>query len=322
LLDVIGIEAPAEIDGVAQRPIEGVSFASTLADAGAPATHLTQYYEMFGSRALYHDGWKAVAFHPMLAINYGDGRDPFAPFDADEWELYHVAEDLSEVDDLASEHPEKLKEMIELWWDEAERYQALPLNNQPARYNDRRHRRDRYVFYPGTGSLPESVAPNLRNRPFHIIAELDVPEDGRVEGVIVCHGGPTGGYSLYAKGNRIHYVNNLLGADVTTVSSSVDLPAGQIRARVVFTPTDRFAGDVALYYDDLPVGEGHIARTTPISYGVEGFSVGYQRGGPVSEDYDGRFAFTPGALRRVVVEGMGEPYRDVAAEQRAALAQQ
>ncbi len=322
LLEAIGIEPPTEIDGIEQRPLEGVSFAHTLADGAAPTKHVTQYYEMFGSRALYHDGWKAVAFHPMPAINYGDGRDPHAPFDADEWELYHVAEDLSEVDDLAADNAEKLKEMIELWWDEAERYQALPLNNQPGRHGDRRYRRDRYVFQPGTGSLPEVVAPNLRNRGFHMVAELHVPEGTAVDGVIACHGGPAGGYALYAKGNRIHYVNNLLGAEITTISASIELPAGAVRARAVFTPTGRFEGDLALYYDDVPVGEGHIARTTPISYGVEGFSVGYQRGAPVSPDYEGHFAFTPGVLRRVIVEGVGDRYRDPAGEQRAALAQQ
>jgi arylsulfatase len=322
LLELIGVDAPAVINGVEQSPIEGVSFASTLSDGDAAALHTTQYYEMMGSRALYHEGWKAVAYHPLGNVDYGDGLNPRAPFDDDEWELYHVAEDFAETVDLAVAEPAKLKEMIDAWWDEAERYQVLPLNNQPGRHGDRRYRRDRYVYHPGIGSLPESVAPNLRNREFHIVAELDVPAGAPVSGVIVAHGGPAGGYAMYVIDGRLHYVNNMLGATVTTVSASVAMPAGPLRARVVFTPTGRFAGDVALFYDDLPVGEGHIPRTTPISYGVDGFSVGYQRGAAVADEWDGPFAFTPGVLQRVIIDGLGRGYRDPAAEERAALAQQ
>jgi arylsulfatase len=322
LLEVIGVAPPTEINGVAQSPIEGVSFAATFADGDAPSAHITQYYEMLGSRALYHDGWKAVTFHPLPSVNYGDGRDPRASFDLDQWELYHVAEDLSEVDDLAEKEPEKLQEMIDLWWSEAERYDVLPLNNEPGRGGDRRFRHDRYVYFPGIGSLPANVAPNLRDRGFHIVAELEVPADGGVEGAIVCHGGPAGGYAVYAKDNRIHYVHNLLGATVTTVSASIPLPAGTVSARVVFTPTGRFQGDVALYYDDIPVGEGHVARTTPITYGVEGFTVGYDRGAAVTSAYEAPFAIDHGVLRRVTIDGIGSPHRDHAAEERVALAQQ
>ena len=323
LLDVIGITPPTHINGVQQSPIEGVSFAQTLTDPGAASTHLTQYYEMFGSRALYHDGWKAVAFHPLPSVDYGDGRNPRAPFDEDEWELYHVAEDVSETVDLAAEHPEKLKELIEVWWDEAERFQVLPLNNQPGKHGDTRYRRDRYVYHPGIGSIPENVAPNLRNRAFHIVAELDIPASGAgIDGVIACHGGPAGGYSVYIKDGRLRYTHNLLGAIETTVSASVPLPQGRIAARVVFTPTKFFAGDVVLYYDDVAVGEGHIARTTPITFGVEGFTVGYQRGATVTNAYTAPFAIDHDVLRRVVVEGIGRPYRHPAAEARVAMSQQ
>ena len=145
LLELIGVTAPDEINGVRQSAIEGFSFASTLRDGDAPETHHTQYYEMMGCRALYHDGWKAVAFHPLPSVDYGDGRNPRAPFDEDQWELYHVADDISEVDDLAEKEPEKLQELIDLWWREAERFQVLPLNNQPGKHGDRRSRMDRYV---------------------------------------------------------------------------------------------------------------------------------------------------------------------------------
>jgi arylsulfatase len=178
------------------------------------------------------------------------------------------------------------------------------------------------VYHPGIGSLPEAVAPNLRNRPFNILAELDVPEEGSVDGVIVCHGGAAGGYSMYVKDRRLHYANNLLGATITTASASVPLPKGPVVARAVFTPTGRFEGDLALFYDDVPVGDAHLPRTTPISYGVEGFAVGYQRGAPVTPAYSGRFPLDPAVLRRVVIEGLGPPHRDPSAEERAAMAQQ
>jgi hypothetical protein len=178
------------------------------------------------------------------------------------------------------------------------------------------------VYHPGIGTLPEAVAPNLRNRGFHVVAEIDRADGASADGVVVAHGGPQGGYAIYVKGNRLHYVHNLLGAAVMTVSASVELPNGATSARVVFTPTGRFAGDVALYYGDVPVGEGHIARTTPISFGVEGFSVGYQRGAAITEAYDAPFAIDHAVLTRVVIDGLGPAYQDRPAEERAALAQQ
>jgi arylsulfatase len=323
LLELLGIETPGSINGIEQNPIEGVSFAATLTDAAAPSDHKTQYYEMMGSRALYHDGWKAVAFHPLPAVDYGIGLDPNAPFDADQWELYHVAEDFSETVDLADTHPEKLQELKELWWREAERYNVLPLNNQPGRHGDRRHRRDRYMYYPGIGSLPEVVAPNLRNRGFHIAAELHLVDGADVDGVIVAHGSHAGGYTLFIKDRRLHYVNNMLGATITTVSASIELPpTGDVVARVSFQPTGPLQGDLSMFIDDLPVGQGHIPKTVPISYGVDGFTVGHQRGAPISHMYRAPFAIDHDVLRRVIIDGVGERYRDPVGEQRAALAQQ
>ena len=142
LLDVLKIEPPKEIAGVKQNPIEGVSFAHAFNNGGAATKHLTQYFEMMGSRAMYHDGWKAVVFHPMPAVAY-DGSDPNLPFDKDQWELYNVANDRSESNDLAASRQDKLQEMIALWWKEAESHRVLPLNNQPGKFGDRRHHRER-----------------------------------------------------------------------------------------------------------------------------------------------------------------------------------
>ncbi len=140
---------------------------------------------MLGSRAMYHDGWKAVVFHPMPFAAY-DGSDPFRPFDEDEWDLYHVAEDFAETVNLAKERPEKLAELVELWWSEAEAHQVLPLTNIPLGA-DLRYRRERYEYYPGIGSLPEVAAPRLRNRGWRARAEVTVPPDG-CEGVIATPG--------------------------------------------------------------------------------------------------------------------------------------
>ena len=321
LLELIGIDAPSEINGVAQSAIEGVSFAGTLTDAAAPTKHLTQYYEMLGSRALYYEGWKAVTFHPAIIAAY-DGTDVTKPFDDDVWELYHVAEDFSEVHDVAADHPGKLKELQDLWWSEAERYQVLPLNNQPWLHGDRRFLRERHVYYPGIGHLPQAIAPDLRGRSFTMAAELDVPADGAVDGTIVAHGSHSGGYVLYLAGRRLHYAYNFLGRDYTAISASVDLPPGPIVARAVFTSNGAFGGELQLYYDDVPVGQGHIAQTTPITYGMHGFAVGYQPSGSVTDACPGKFEIASGVLRRVVVEVVGRRHRDAAGEERAGLAMQ
>jgi arylsulfatase len=320
LLEVIGVDAPAQINGVDQTPFDGASFASVLGDAASPAPRTTQYYEMLGSRAIYHDGWKAVVFHPPAPMAY-DGSDAGTrPFDDDVWELYDVANDFSECHDRAEDHPGKLKELQELWWEEAARNQVLPLNNQPGRHRDRRFRRDRYVYYAGMGSIPESMAPNLRSRPFEIAAVLHIPTDGECDGLIVGHGGHSGGYALYLADRRVHYVNNLLGSQITTITAEVELPVGDVVARATFTPSGRFRGDLQLWYGDVPVGRGHIPMTTPITYGVEPFFVGEQRMTPISAALDGAARLPDGVLDLVTVEALGPPYRDPEGEAHAALA--
>jgi len=324
LLELIGITPPDTINGHAQTPIEGVSFAHTLEAADAPSKHVTQYYEMFGSRALYHDGWKAVVFHPSPFLAY-DGTDVSKPFDDDAWELYHVAQDFSEVTDLAAKEPAKLEQMKQLWWDEAVKYQVLPLNNQPGRFTDRRHRRERFELHDGIGSLPEVIAPNLRGRKFFIAAELDVPASGDVEGAIVAHGSHSGGFAMFVRGRRLHYAYNFVGTEITLASASVDLPAGRVVVRVAFTPKATkpgSGGDVALFYGDVPVGEATIARTTPLTYGSHGFAVGYQPGSPICDALPGRAEIPTGVLGRVVVEIEGRPPRDGTARTRVDLATQ
>ena len=321
LLELIGIEPPGSINGVAQLPIEGVSFAQTLADAGVPSRHLLQYYEMLGSRALYSGGWKAVVFRPLPFVRYTEDDDPDRSFEDDDWELYHVAEDFSEVHDLAATRPDKLAELVELWWQEAERHQVLPVTNRPGQGSDPRYRRSRYVFEPGIGTIPQIVAPNVSNRPWRLLADLVIPESG-IEGAIACHGSHAGGYALYVKDRKLHFAYNFLGATLTTVSAEVELPRGPVTARLEFTPTGAFAGDVDLYYGDVPVAQGHLARTTLVTVGVHGFTVGHQRGSAITPAYSGRFELTEGALRQVVVETDDRSHRPVPAEDRVGMATQ
>ena len=322
LLELIGIQAPRMMKGVEQAPIEGTSFAYSLNNGAAASQHTTQYYEMMGSRAIYRDGWKAVVYHPPLMSNYEDREISRRSFDEDIWELYNVAQDFSECHDVAAQFPEKLQELKELWWEEAQRNQVLPLNNQPGRYGDRRWTRDRYVYHFGIASLPETTAPNLRNRSFHINAELTIPASGNCDGIIVCHGGHAGGYALYIKGRRLHYVYNFLGAFSTVISASEELPAGDLLVRAVFNSTGRFRGDMNLYYGDVPMGSGSLPITVPLTYGVDPFSVGYQRMGAIHTDLPGKFEMPEGVLHRVIIDAIGKAYRDPEGEARAALAKQ
>jgi arylsulfatase len=320
LLDIIGIDPPDELGGTVQRPLDGASFRATFDQADAPNPRSTQYYEMLGCRAIYHDGWKAVTFHPMVGFGY-EGSDPMVPFDEDVWELYHVAEDFSETTDLAATEPQRLRQLVELWWSEAERNQVLPLNNQPGRHGDRRYRRQRYEYHAGIGVLPSAVAPNLRNRGFRITADLDVPTGG-ADGVIVSHGGAAGGYALYLQDGRVHWTYNWLGAEHTTVSSDELLPTGRCTVTMTFTPTGRFQGDVVLLCGDAVIGKGHVPATTPVTYGIVGFTVGYQRGTAVSPTYQPPFAIDHAVLRSVLVEPDGLEYRDPPAEEHASIAMQ
>ena len=189
LLDLVGIEAPTEINGLRQMPLEGTSFSASLRDPTAPSKARPQHFEMFGHRGLWHAGWKAVAFHP-----------PGTAYENDKWELFHLDEDFSETNDLAAREPEKLAALIRLWWEEAERHNVLPLDDRfRERFVENANRfhgaRKSYVFHAGMGHLPTDVAPDVRSRSYLI--EADVVIDGACEGVLIAHGDATSGYSLY-----------------------------------------------------------------------------------------------------------------------------
>jgi arylsulfatase A-like enzyme len=326
VLDLLGIEPPDAIKGVTQSPMEGVSFAHTINDTEAPTRHTTQYFEMLGNRAIDHEGWRAVCGWPGPSITEGaqKGRrlgDEIKPEDIEmldtEWQLYNIAEDPAESHDLASEHPEKLRELIDLWWAEAEKYQVLPLDGtMQQRVATERPRvarpRKQFVYYPALSVVPTYNTPPVYNLPHSIEAELAVP-DGGAEGVILAQAGVTGGYALYVQDGRLHYVHNYVAKELYEVVSEEELPTGEITVRFEFevtTPPKIREGTGAgglgqLYFDGRLVANTEIPVTTPVLYGLEGLSCGYDAGAPVTPTYKPPFEFT-GTIHRVTVDVSGD----------------
>ncbi len=319
LLAITGIEAPAEIDGVAQKPIEGVSFAHTLRDANAAGNRDTQYFEMMGCRAIYHRGWKAVVYHPLF--------DQSKSFDEDRWELYHVEEDAAECHDLAEQHPEKLRELIDLWWTEAEKYNVLPLDNSPFEAIFGQHPnapppRARYVYYPYGAPVPEVSAVNVRNRSHTITADVEIPPAG-AEGILLAQGSGLGGYALYVKDARLHYVHNFCAMTEHRVSSSAELVPGAHTLAFRFEKTGEHQGTGTLLIDGQPAGDVRIDPFTRTRFSItdDGISCGHHTGLPVCKDYRAPFRFT-GTLRRVVVEVEGPEFIDPKTEAEIAITSQ
>ena len=305
LLEVIGVAPPAAINGVAQRPIDGVSFKASLTDADAPARERPQYFEMFGHRGIWQAGWKAVAFHP-----------PGAPFESDRWELYHLDADFSETDDLAGREPERLKALIALWWQEAGRNQVLPLDDRfGPRFADNARRyhgpRDRFVFHAGMGHLPTDVAPDVRARDYTIEAEVRI-DSPATEGVLIAHGDATSGYSLYVKDGHLVHDMNIGGAHVI-VRSDRPPPCGHVTLGFRMEqgplgpppPAAVGAGPVSQYRTGTLLINGEPAGSLQSKIGFNNFiswsglDIGRDRGSPVSH-YAAPFAFT-GLLKRVTV---------------------
>ena len=284
ILELIGVEAPDEIASVVQAPIDGTSFAYLLDDSDAPGRHTTQYFEMLGSRGLYHDGWKAVTFKPLGPM-YDDGLDPDAPFEDDVWELYRVADDLSECNDVAAQHPEVLEKLVALWWEEAERFNVLPLDNNPvaALLAPRRPFSDfpRYVFWPGESIVPETVTVNVRNRSHVIVADVDVPESASpLEGVLLAMGTTLGGWSFHVLDGRLRYAHNYVGKSCGVVESDEVITPGPHQLTLSFFSAGDLKATAKLLVDGQVVGEGAIEHLTPVRHSITGGGItcGWEQG--------------------------------------------
>jgi arylsulfatase len=327
VLDLVGLPAPAQLDGVAQSRIDGTSLTGALADANASEAHTTQYFEMLGSRGLYHDGWKAVTFHSLGAL-YDDGLDANAPFADDVWELYHMSDDVSETNDLATTEPERLAHMIELWWEEARRNDVLPLDNRPLEAilhprPRRRKDRERYTYFPGGALVPEDVAVNVRNREHVIRTRVDVPDGVIPNGIILAMGSVLGGFALYLLDGTARYVHNLYGKERHVVRSEHQIGAGSHSVELRYTKTAEFQGRIELFVDGAAVGAGDIPHFTPMRFSITGggLTCGYEIGPAIGDDYVAPFRCNV-ALAPVVVDVNGAVHRDPEREFQAIMAEQ
>jgi arylsulfatase len=265
---------------------------------------------MLGSRGIWHQGWKAVTTHPTIA---GWGN-----YMQDTWELYQTVEDRSETKNLAAQYPDKLQELIGLWFFEAGKYQGFPLDDRaaveimltPRPQMTKPH--DRYVYYPNTAEVPEAAAVRIINRSYAIRAEVEIPANG-AEGVIFNHGSRFGGHGLYMKDGRLHYIYNFVGSFEQKISSSKPVPAGASTLSAIFTkegenPPHVANGTLAIYINDEKVGEGKI-RTQPSRFSIagEGLTIGRGSGEPVTGDWTFAWPWTfTGTVKQVVVDVSGE----------------
>ena len=341
ILDALGIEPPASIKGVTQSPIEGVSFAHTFDDVNAATKHHTQYFEMMGHRSLYHDDWRAVC--PWPGTSFSEAGMPFGTpisaeklteLDANNWELYHVAEDFAENHNVAADNRAKLIEMIATWYVEAGKYNVLPVDGRGVlRFAEDRPQiainRTSYTYYPGTQSVPSNAAAKVLNRPHSITADVEIPAGG-AEGVLLVHGGNDSGYSFYMKGNKLHWVHNYVAKEFYHVESVETVPEGRHKLRFEFEVTGQpdiakgkgAPGRAQLYIDGKLVGQADVPVTTPLALGLtSGVRSGSAPGAPVTPDYEPPFEFT-GTIYSVTVDVSGDLIQDTEAEMRQIMARQ
>ncbi|MEV0950478.1 arylsulfatase [Promicromonospora sp. NPDC050249] len=343
VLDALKIEAPQALRGVAQSPLEGHSFAHTFDSANAQTNHPTQYFEMFGHRSIDHDGWRAVCPWPgpsytesaSLGREVGQKITPaiLDELDANGWELYHVAEDPTESRNVAGDHPERLSEMIELWWGEARKYKVLPIDGGlrerlSAERPQTAKPRTSYVYYPHLSIVPAFASPPIFNRPYSVEADVDIPAGG-ANGVIVAQGGDAGGVSFFLDDGRMRYVYNYVGREQFDVSSSDPVPEGRHVLRYEFEPTGEpdfragrgAPGRAQLYLDGTLVATADFPVTTPIVFELEGLSCGYDFGAPATGEYAPPFEFT-GTIHSVTIDVSGDLIKDEESEIARLMAQQ
>jgi arylsulfatase len=305
IYEAAGITFPDVVDGVSQVPLEGSSLVYTFDNPNAPGTHTTQYFEMVGNRGIYKDGWWAGARHLLpwkrdAWDTAGIGQHP--------WELYNLKEDFSQAHDLAASYPEKLKELQQLFDQEARRNNVYPLipyrENRPTPADGK----NIFTYREGVNRVPTRVAPDLSARSHTISADIEVPDKG-AEGVIIAEGGRFGGFSLYIRNGKVIYENNAFGAAHEKIVSAEPLPTGKVRIFFDYTvesvvtrdlPAGRSvsSGSGRLSINGRQAGEAKFARFGGFS---ETLDVGSDLGSPVSNDYATPFAFT-GRVNKVTIQ--------------------
>ncbi len=324
VLQAAGLPEPKRVDGVPQTPIEGVSMLGSFDDAKARDNHVTQYFEIFGNRAIYHDGWLAGTVHKAPWET-----KPRATLEADTWELYDTRADFSLANDLAKKDPSRLKEMQALFLKEAEKYTVLPIDDRSVeRVNpaiagrpDLMAGRTSLTLYEGMAGLSENVFINTKNRSHTVTAEVTIPEKG-ANGVVLAQAGRFGGWSLYLKDGRPTYTYNFIGLERFTVAAKEPVPAGKatIRFEFAYDGGGLAKGGVGtILVNGKKVAEGRIERTQPMIFSAdEGADVGEDGETPVVEDYGipAPYRFT-GKIAKVTVEVAPMPAPEKAAEGKA-----
>ena len=307
ILDAAGLPEPKSVNGTPQTPIEGVSMVYTFANAKAPSTHTTQYFEIFGNRAVYNDGWLAGTVHRAAWE-----LKPRRPLENDIWELYDTRSDFSLANDLAAKNPDKLKEMQDLFLKEAVKYSVLPIDDRTLeRMNaanvgrpDLMAGRTSLTVHEGMTGMSENVFINVKNRSHTITADVDIPKGGGA-GVILAQAGRFGGWSLYLKDGRPTYTYNWLGLQRYTVAAKQTLPAGKATIRFEFAYDGGGVGrggTGALFVNGKSVATGRIEHTQCCAFSAdEGADVGADEGTPVIEAYKVPFKFT-GKISGVTIE--------------------
>ena len=291
ILEAAGLPEPVQVHGVTQKPIEGVSMNYTFDDAKAADRHVTQYFEMFGNRGIYHQGWSAVVQHLI----------PFDPkskpaWEDDVWELYDGSTDWSQAVNVADKNPDKLDELKQLFLVEAAKYNVFPLDDRRSELTnpdmagrpDLLGGRTAMTFYSGMGQLPENTVPNVKNKSHTISADIEVP--AKANGVIVAQGGRFGGWTLYVKDGVLKYVHNYVGLEEYPVVATEPLPAGKVTVQYKFTyeggDQAGMGGTGALYVNNEKVGEAHIDKTVGYTFSLdETLDIGRDASTPVTDDY-------------------------------------
>jgi arylsulfatase A-like enzyme len=324
--DLLGITPPDTVSGVAQKPLDGVSFKAALEDSKASTGKDTQFYTMLGTRGIWHKGWFANTVHAATPSGWSH-------FDKDPWELYHIEADRSQCHDLAGKKPEKLEEMKKLWFAEAAKYNGLPLSDLNILETLMRSRpylagdRATFTYYPNTAEVGIGAAVEIRGQTFSVLAEVTVDTTG-AEGVIFKQGGAHGGNVLFIQDGRLHYIYNFMGEEEQKISSAGAAPMGKhvfgvryVRGGTVegsHTPL----GEATLFIDDAAVGSLADMKVHPGTFGLAGagLSVGRNSGSAVSSSYKAPYAFSGGTIQQVVVDVSGKPYEDVEKELALAFA--
>ena len=305
ILDAAHLPAPKTVNGVVQKPMDGVSFLSTFNDANAKPVRNRQYFEVFSNRAIYDNGWIAAAQHTF------PWRQDYAPgnWDNDTWELYNIDDDFSEANNLAASNPEKLAEMKALFDEEAKKNNVYPLDDRgTGRIYEAKPspggsdpKRKHFTYYAGTTRLAETAAPNMKNKSHTITAEINIPDNGG-DGVLVAEGGSGGGFALYIKDGKLVYEYNFFDEDRYIVTSTEKIPVGKSTVQMDFIYEGKEGemakgGHIILFANGNKIGEGKMDKSIPGRFGIDTFGIGEDTGSPVSKDYSPPFVFAGNILK-------------------------